>query len=292
MTEARTILVTGATGNVGRSLVTGLAERGVRVRALVRDPAAAALPDGVTAVCGDLTDPATVAEAAHGVDAAFLLWPLITDKGAPAVLDAIGSHTRRLVYLSSSGVRDDLERQQDPINQFHADLERHIRERGFDATFLRAGGFAANTLGWAESVREQGRVREPFGRAHRALIHERDIAEVAVRALTGDGHTGATYVLTGPESQTTAERVRVLGETLGTEVRFEEVPRDRARAEMLAQGWPEHVADGMLAAYRDMEAAPDPVTGTVAEITGQPARTFARWVTDHAADFRAPSTVD
>lgn len=287
MARTETILVTGATGKVGRALVSALLESGARVRALVRDPSTAGLPGAVTVVPGDLTDPASVAKAAEGATAAFLLWPMLTADDAPAVLDAITEHTGRIVYLSSAGVRDDQDTQDDPISQFHADIEQSIRKTGADWTFLRAGGFAANSLAWVRTVREEARVREPFGGAQRAMVHERDIADVAVRALTEPGHVGAVHVLTGPESQTTVERVRILGETLGLSVRFEQTPAARAREEMISQGWPATVVDGFLDAHEAMEAAPDDVTTTVAEVTGHPARTFAQWVSDHADDFGA-----
>jgi uncharacterized protein YbjT (DUF2867 family) len=140
------ILVTGATGNVGRHVVTQLLHTGARVRTLARDPASAGLPGGVDVVRGDLSAPGTLDACLNGVDAVFLLWPGLTADLAPAVLDAIRKHARRLVFLSSLGIRDDLERQPDPINAFHADIEHVIEQSGLEWTFLRPGGFATNTV--------------------------------------------------------------------------------------------------------------------------------------------------
>ncbi|ACZ83376.1 NAD(P)H-binding protein [Streptosporangium roseum] len=280
------ILVTGATGNVGRQVVSQLQDAGVAVRALVRDPSSAGLPEKVDVVRGDLSAPDTLEAALDGVESVFLVWPFLTADGAPAVLDAVGRHARRIVYLSSAGVREDVERQGDPINQFHADVERLIERSGLEWTFLRAGGFAANALAWAPEIRDGGVVRAPFGAATRSLIHERDIAAVAVRVLTGDGHGGAKHHLTGPELLSTVEQVRAVGEAAGRPARFEEIPAEEARRQMLDSGWPASVVEGIFDAHEGMVTEPERITSTVEEITGVPARTFRQWAADHAGDFR------
>ncbi|MEV4186580.1 NAD(P)H-binding protein [Streptosporangium canum] len=280
------ILVTGATGNVGRQVVSQLRDAGAAVRALVRDPSSAGLPEEVDVVRGDLSAPDTLEAALDGVESVFLVWPFFTADGAPAVLDAVGRHARRIVYLSSAGVREDVERQGDPINQFHADVERLIERSGLEWTFLRAGGFATNALAWAPEIRDGGVVRAPFGAATRSLIHERDIAAVAVRVLTGDGHGGAKHHLTGPELLSTVEQVRAVGEAAGRPARFEEIPAEEARRQMLASGWPASVVDGIFDAHAGMVTEPERITSTVEEITGVPARTFRQWAADHAGDFR------
>jgi uncharacterized protein YbjT (DUF2867 family) len=280
------VLVTGATGNVGRQVVDQLVGGGAGVRALVRKPEGAGLPDGVELVRGDLADPASLDAALAGVDVVFLVWPFLGSDGASAVVDAIARRARRVVYLSSMGVRDDRERQADSINQSHAELERLIASSGVDRTILRSGGMATNTLGWAPQVRAEGVVRWPFAEARRSLVHERDVAAVAVRALTEDGHAGAAYPLTGPESLTQAAQVRAIGEAIGRPVRFEEIPPEAAREELLAEGLPSDMVDGMLAAWARMVEEPEPVLPTVEEVTGTPARTYRRWAADHADDFR------
>jgi uncharacterized protein YbjT (DUF2867 family) len=213
------ILVTGATGTVGRQTVSQLLGAGAAVRALTRDPVAARLPRDVDVVGGDLSDPDTLAPALEDVEAVFLIWPFTTTEGAPAVLDAIERETRRLVYLSSAGGQ-----RPDPVGMFHADLERLIEESKLEWTFLRPSGFATNTLMWAAQIREGGVVRWPYGAAARSLIHESDIAAVAVRALTGEGHGGAKHVLTGPELLTQADQVRTIGDVIGSPARWEDVP--------------------------------------------------------------------
>jgi len=280
------ILVTGATGKIGREVVSGLLDSGADVRALTRNPDFARLPDGVEVVRADLFEPDTLDAALEGVGTVFLLWPSFTADGASPVVDAISKRARRIVYLSSAGVRDDLERQTDPINQSHANLERMIEQSGLEWTFLRPSGFATNTLGWAEQVRANGVVRWPYGEAKRSLIHERDIATVAVRALTEDGHGGAKYVLTGPGTLTQAEQVRTIGEVIGRPMRWEELSREAARGELAAAFGDASFADGALDAWAGFVGQPERVTNMVEEVTGRPARTFRQWAVDHADDFR------
>ncbi|MGH8905193.1 MAG: NAD(P)H-binding protein [Egibacteraceae bacterium] len=258
---------------------------GAAVRALTRNPDSAGLPAGVDVVPADLSIPGTLDAGLDGVEAVFLVWPFLTAEAAPAVLDAVAKHARRIVYLSSSGIHDDVEQQTNMITQFHAAVERLIERSGLEWTFLRPSGFAANTLAWAPQIRVDGVVRWVYGAAARSLIHERDIAAVAVRALTGDGHGGAKYVLTGPQPLTQAEQVRTIGEAIGRPLRWEEISREAAREQMLTY-WPPALVDGALDAWAELVTEPELVTPTVEEVTGVPARTFREWATDHADDFR------
>lgn len=281
------ILVTGATGNVGRQVVAELLGAGADVRALAREPDAAGLPAGVEIMRGDLSAPATLEAALRDVESVFLIWPFLTTEGAPAIIAAIAAHARRLVYLSSMSVRDDLDQQTDPISAFHAELERLIKNSGLQWTLLRSGGMATNTLMWAPQIRDGGIVRWPFGAAARSLIHERDIAAVAALALSdGDGHDRATHVLTGPRTLTQVEQVQTIGEALGRGLRFEEISREAARADLLAAWGDASLVDGALDAWAQMVTEPEPITQTVHELTGTPARSFGQWAADHAADFR------
>lgn len=186
------ILVTGATGKVGRHVVSQLRDAGVGVRALTRTPEAADLPDGVEVVRGDLSAADALDASLDGVDAVFLVWPFLTTDGAPAVLEVIARHAKRLVYLSSMGERDANGRRTDPIS-FHADMEHLIAQSGPDWTFLRPSGFASNTLMWAEQIRTDGVVRWPYADAARSLIHERDVAAVAVRSRTARSTAGPSW---------------------------------------------------------------------------------------------------
>jgi uncharacterized protein YbjT (DUF2867 family) len=278
------VLVTGATGNVGRQVVSRLLATGTSVRALVREPELAVLPEGAEAVGGDLAQPRTLAGALTGARTVFLIWPFLTTEAAPAVLAAIAQHARRVVYLSSSGVRDGAGHQTDPINQLHADMEHLIEASGLAWTFLRSNTIASNARGWAEQIRTARVVRGPEI-APTAVVHERDIAAVAVHALTSDAHVGMKHVLTGPQVLSRADQVRAIGEAIGQPTRFEKVPVELARRQMLADGRPPALVEALLASA---ESRPEStlITTTVQEVTGSPARTFRSWAEENADLFR------
>jgi uncharacterized protein YbjT (DUF2867 family) len=270
------VMVTGASGRVGRRVVEGLLGRGVAVRALSRDPDAAGLPRGAEVVRANLSMPDTLDSSLRGIDVVFLVWPFLTAEGASAFLEVVRKHARRVVFLSSTAAADSK----------HATIERLIERSELDWTFLRASGFAANTLLWAGQIRAEGVVRWPYGEAARSLIHEADVAEVAVRALTEDGHAGARHVLTGPEALTQVEQVRTIAAVIGRPLRYQELPAADARRQMIADGWPPSFVDSALRYWATLVSSPEPVTSTVDAITGRPPRSFHDWVLDHAAAFR------
>jgi uncharacterized protein YbjT (DUF2867 family) len=269
------ILVTGATGNIGRHVVAGLRTRGVSVRALSRS--GGQFPDDVEVVTGDLTAPETLDNALDGVDSVFLLWPFLSSDGAPAVVQAIARHARHVVYVSAFSAHDG--------SGVWGEVEEAIRETTLEWTFLRPGGFATNTLEWAPAIRAGEPVRMPYPKAARSLIHERDIADVAVLALTEDGHTGRSYPLTGPAVITQADQARVLGEVAGRPAQVEELSREEAKAGMAAWG-DDAFAEGALDYWAALVDNPEPVVDTVGQLTGRPARTFEQWAHDHAGDLR------
>jgi uncharacterized protein YbjT (DUF2867 family) len=231
-------------------------------------------------VHGDLSMPDSLRTAVEGVDAVFLVWPFASADGLDAVLALLAKHARRVVYLSSAAVRE-----------HERTAELLISQSGLEWTVLRPHAFAANTLRWAEQIRTEGVVRGPFGGAAMSLVHERDIAAVAVPALMRPGHGGAVYELTGPRSLTQAEQARIIGEAIGAPVRWEEESVEEARRRMLARGWPPEMVDGILHAQAAMTAGPAPTTATVHKVTGSAPRTFRSWVAEHADEFRPPHVV-
>lgn len=281
MTQPR-ILVTGATGNVGGAVVVQLHAAGVPVRALVRGEAD--FPEGVQAVRGDLGDPASLDAALEGIDSVFLVWPFLSAEGAPDTIDAIRKRAKRVVYLSSEGVGS--EEPGEAITMFHTELERLIEASGLEWTALRPTGFASNTLGWAEEVRTTGAVRAPLATLARPLIHEADIAAVAVKALTTDALIGARPVITGLELVTHERQVTLISEAIGRPVRFVEVTLEEAAEQMMAAGYPAELVEAVVPAQAEMLDNPEPVNDEVRRITGSPARSFRQWAVDHAADFR------
>lgn len=283
------ILVTGATGTVGRQVVTQLSERGVPMRAVTRDPASARLPAGVEVVRGDLADPVSLEPHLAGVDSVFLVWPFTSPELAAGlgarVVGMLARHVTRFVYLSAEAAAGR------PAS-FWATMERLIEDTGAAWTFLRPTGFAANTLMWADQIRDQGVVRWPYGAATRSLIHEHDLAAVAVRALTEDRHAGQKYLLTGPEAITQADQVRTIGEVTGRTARWAELPPAEARRQLLAAWGDPGFVDSALATWAGLVTRPEPVNRVAEEVTGVPARTFRQWAADHISDFRPPATTE
>lgn len=278
------ILVTGATGNVGREVTAELLSAGTGVRAFVRNPRTSRLPGGTEVAEGDLSVPETLERALAGIETVFLIWPFLTTDDAPAALAAITRSARRLVYLSSSGVDDAAGRQTDPINQLHADMESLIEASGLDRTILRADTIASNALGWAGQIRLGDTVRGP-DMAPTAVVDPRDVAAVAVRALTDDTSTGAKHVLTGPHVLSRAEQVHLIGAAIGRPLHFEKVPVHLARERMLADGRPPALVEALLAGA-ERRPHSNLVTSAVEDITGTAARTFRQWADDHAENFR------
>jgi uncharacterized protein YbjT (DUF2867 family) len=284
------ILIIGATGNVGRQVLAQLPARGVRVRALARNPHAAGVPPHVEVVRRDLTLAETLGESLDGVDAVFFVWaappPAVT-----AALERILRRTQRIVFLSSpyKTAHPFLQKPQpNPVSVLHAQIERLIEASGCQWTFLRPGIFAANARSWwAPKIRAGGDVvRWPYASAVTAPIDERDIAAVAVRALCEDGHAGAEYVLTGSQSLSQFEQISTIGSVIGRLLRMEEISPEEAREELFT-GAPAFVLNMLLDAWAGAIGQPALVTSRVQEITGAPARTFRDWATDHAAEFRA-----
>jgi uncharacterized protein YbjT (DUF2867 family) len=282
------ILIIGATGNVGRQVLSQLPATGVRVRALVRNPHTAGLPPHVDVVRGDLTLPETLDSCLDGIDAVFLVWTAPPATVAP-VLERIAKHAQRVVFLSAPlKTPHPLFQQPNPLRGLAEQIERLIETSGLQWTFLRPGMFAANALlWWAPQIRAGGDVvRWPYVAAPTAPIHERDIAAVAVRALCEDGHAGAEYVLTGPQSLSQFQQISTIGSVTGRSLRIEEISPDEARRELLSV-MPAIAVNMLLDAWAAAIGQPAFVTSTVAEITRAPARTFRDWATDHAAEFRA-----
>ncbi|HEV7896787.1 MAG TPA: SDR family oxidoreductase [Planosporangium sp.] len=275
------ILVTGATGNVGRQVVNQLLDAGEKVRAISRDPARAGLPAEVEVLRADLGEPDTLPAALRGVDRAYL-FPVSgrLDGFLAAARDA---RLDRIVLLSSLAVTFD---PLDPIGQAHAGCERAVADSGLPWTFVRPGAFMANDLAWAPAIRAGDVVRGPYGDAATAPIDERDIAAVAVRALLDEGHAGRAYELSGPESLTTVDRVRLIGEAIGRDLRFEEQAPEEARRQMAGYGVPPAIVDALLAMFASAVGTTAPVLPAVEEVTSRPPYRYARWVERHAADFR------
>lgn len=278
------IVVTGATGNVGRPLTQALAEAGEQVTAVSRRTTA--LPDGVRHVAADLAEPATLAPALEGAKALFFL--LSGDLHAPGagptgIIDlAVAAGVRRIVLLSSQGVAT---RPLGPSRVAVRAVEDALRESGLDWALLRPGGFASNALAWAEPVRTRRTVAAPFGDVGVPVVDPADIGEVAAACLLDDRHTGGVYELTGPEVITPRQQAEVIAAALGSPVGFHELTREEARAAM-TRFVPAELADDTL----DIIGAPNPaelrISPDVERVLGRAPRSFDDWVARHLAAFR------
>ncbi|MEV6544191.1 SDR family oxidoreductase [Streptomyces sp. NPDC051665] len=280
------ILVTGGTGMVGREVVRAL-PAGLRVRVMARDPAKAlGVFPGVEVVAGDYGDRSSLARALEGMCAAFLVTTRVDgDDDARFVSAARAAGVGRVVKLSAAAVLDS--GADDLITRRQRANEDLLRGCGLQWTLLRPRAFMSNCLSWAGSVRRERTVRALYGTSPNACVDPRDIAEVAVRALTEEGHAGRAYTLTGPRALTAADQTRELGRLLGTPLRFEELTPDEARA-ALSDRWPPPVAEALLAsAERQKAGAKARVEDTVEMVTGRPARSFRRWAQDHIEAFTA-----
>jgi uncharacterized protein YbjT (DUF2867 family) len=282
------ILVIGSTGNVGRQVVDQLAATGARFRAMSRNPEAAGLPPGVEMVRGDLMVPETLDRCLQDIDTVFLVW-VAPPAAAAGALERIAKHARRIVFLTAPlKTSHPFFQQPNPARDLAERIERLIETSGLEWTFLRAGMFAGNARHfWGSHIRTGDVVRWPYLEAPTAPTDERDLAAVAVRVLCEDGHAGAEYVVTGPQSLTQAEQVHTIGRGLGRSLRVEEMSPDEARSELLPILGSSTMVNMLLTAWAAAIGQPAFVTSTFAELTGVPPRTFLQWATDHAAEFRA-----
>jgi uncharacterized protein YbjT (DUF2867 family) len=280
------IVVTGATGNVGRALVRVLAAAGEKVIATSRGVTEADVPDGVEHRKADLADAASLRPVFDGADALFL------QSGGPSahLLDlgeilgaARAGGVRRVVLLSSLGVATR------PESASHGVLglaiEEAVRGSGLDWTILRPGNFASNSFAWVPSVRAERTVAAPFGDVGLPAVDPRDIAEVAAAALREDGHAGRIYELTGPAAITPREQAEAIGAVLGEPVRFAELTPDEARARML-DFMPADVAETTLAILGSPTPAERRVSPDVEKVLGRAPRPYADWVRANVAAFR------
>ncbi|MBU6534506.1 SDR family oxidoreductase [Streptomyces sp. NPDC057245] len=278
------IVVTGATGNIGRPLTQALAEAGEQVTAVSRHPAA--VPDGVRHRVADLAEPAGLRPALDGAKSLFLLLSgdLHATGANPADIigEAVEHGVRRIVLLSTLGV---VTRPFGTTRVAMRALEDTVRESGAEWAVLRPGGFASNALWWAESVRSRGVVAAPFGDVGVPVVDPADIAAVAAACLLEDRFTGGAYELTGPEVISPRGQTEALAAALGSPVRFHELTREEAK-EGMVQSMPAELADDTL----DIIGAPSPaelrVSPDVERVLGRAPRTFADWAARHVAAFR------
>ncbi|MBT2424105.1 NAD(P)H-binding protein [Streptomyces sp. ISL-22] len=273
------IVVTGATGNVGRPLVRALVESGEQVTAVSRRISAGDVPAGARPHRADLTEPERLKPALDGAKALFVLTSgdfLAAGGDLGAVLDAVRtSDVRRVVLLSSQGVG---------TGDHPSALEDAVQTSGLEWTMLRPGGFHSNALQWADMIRARREVAAPFGDVALPTVDPDDIAQVAAVALREPGHQGEVYELTGPAPVSPRQQTAAIGDALGEAVRFVELTRTAARERMLAF-MPEPVVESTLDMLGAPPAALRRVSPDVERVLGRPARTFADWAARNVSAF-------
>jgi uncharacterized protein YbjT (DUF2867 family) len=284
------ILITGATGNIGREVVNLLVEGGEKVVAVTRNPATAALPDGVQVVEGDPSRPQTLKSALRGIKVVFISPRALGDTAAGAPTAellklAVEQGAERVVVLSALTVEYRLG-QRRFSDAFNA-VEDAAKASGLPWTILRCADFASNALySWASQIRTTGVARGVYGDAATATIHDRDIAAVSARALVDAAHDGHTYVLTGPQVLSQRDKVSLIGEVIGKEVSWEDLTPQQFRQTVIAMGLPEDVADRTIGYWGDQVQNPGQISSAVEQVLGRPALTFAQWAAEHAAAFK------
>ncbi|WP_030673414.1 NAD(P)H-binding protein [Streptomyces sp. NRRL B-1347] len=280
------IVVTGATGNIGRTLVPLLAAAGEDVVAVSRRERPADLPAGVRHARADVGDAAGMRPVLDGADALFLL--------LGGELNSHGESPRALVDAAARGGVERIVLVSSQLNSTRPEAPSHARLRAFEAavrgsgrdfTVLRPSGFASNAFAWADAVRAERTVHAPFGDVALPVVDPADIAEVAAAALREGGHAGRTYELTGPEAVSPRQQAATIAGALGEEVAFVELSREQAHAQM-ARFMPEEAIGGTLDVLGVPLPAERKVSGDVERVLGRPARPFAEWAARHAPAFR------
>ena len=282
------ILVTGATGRVGYQLMEALADARADVTAMVRvDARAADLPGTPGHVVASFDDP-PAAEVLRGFDRVFLLSPANEEQVEleTVFIDALvaAGHRPHVVKLAADGFAD-------PgcevrFMRSHREVARHLDATGLPATYIAAACYMEDLLEAADTIAKDGTIAAPAGHGRVGFVAASDVAAVAAAVLTGSGHEGATYVVTGPEALRYADVAARFSAVFGREVDFEDQPPARALDGMLAAGLDRWQADGMLELFEWIrEGGADTVTDTVREVTGEEPQPLADWLEESRASF-------
>jgi uncharacterized protein YbjT (DUF2867 family) len=284
------ILVTGATGLNGREVVQRLSARGVPVRALVRSrakaSALAALPH-VEIVEGDMARPDTLAAALRGVERAMLISSsdaAMLEVQSNFIEAARKAGVKHVVKLS--GIMPELD---SPFRfaRMHGEIERRLEASGLAFTHLRAGEFMSSYFRQVPAIVGKGALFLPMEDAKIASIDVGDIAEVAAIVLTGSGHEGKIYPLTGPEALTMAEVAARLSVVTGKAIRYVNVAPEDARQAQLAAGMPPYLVDALAELFAERRRGKEAQVWTVAqEILGRRPVSFDEFAARNAAIFR------
>jgi len=278
------ILITGASGNVGKEVLKQIAQTKAEVRAAFQSANKAAAPSGVEIATVDYNQPETLRTALKGVNRVFLVGPptvQLPELERKAIDVIKQSDVRQVVKLSAMGGGQAI------FSRQHAESEDYIKSSGVPFTFLRPNGFMQNMVNYnAPTINTQNAFYGTEGDGKISHIDIRDVAAVAVKALTEDGHIGKVYTLTGPDALTNGELAQILSDNLGRGIRYIDLPPAQLKQALLSAGVPEWSADALLdlqRLYREGKAAT--VTQDVEQILERKPIRFARFVQDYKYAF-------
>jgi uncharacterized protein YbjT (DUF2867 family) len=281
------ILVTGATGTIGSEVVRRLAQQGEPVRAMTRDPSRLGEQPGVAVVFGDFDNPSSLAEAAAGVSTLFLLsapGPSLVTHDVSMLDAALAAGVTKVVKLSAIGTG---ERDNAKVGAWHRPGEEAVRAGGVTWTILRPSDFASNALRWAGPIRAGDPIPNRTGTGVQGVIDPRDVAAVAVAALTSSKHEGQTYTLTGPELLSVPDQAAQLGDLLGRTVNTIDLPLHTVREQMLVSGMDHAFVDVVIHGAEFVRDGGNAVlTDDAQRVMGRPPRSFRTWAEDHRNAFR------
>ena len=284
------ILITGATGTTGRGVVEELRRLGAEgVRALVRDPARAGFirEAGFETVAGDFERPETLGAALEGVERALLLTPptpYTVSHHREFIMAAAQAGVRHIVKLSAFGADADAP---EGFGRWHGQSENLLKTSGLQWTILRPNFFMQNLLGQARQIAATGSIYQPLGDARASFIDTRDIAAVAARALTEEGHGEQTYTLTGPEALSYHDVAAKLSEATGRSINYVPVSPEQFRAGALGAGLPEWLVSALERlneTFLSGEAAE--VTDAVRRVGRKEPTTLEQFARDYAEAFK------
>lgn len=283
------VLVTGGTGTVGREVVRQLAAAGAPVRVLVRTPERAIVLKGIKAefMVGDMDRPATLGSALKGIERVFLLTPADPRQAeiqGNLVKAAKTAGVRHIVKLSALGTAKDSPIQ---LARWHRQTEEEIEASGMEWTHLHPHAFMQNTFNFADTIKAQGVFHASLGDAKIPMVDARDIAAVAVQALTGAGHAGKTYAITGPAALSYHEAAAAFSEALGKPVKYVPVTSLEVRKGMLGAGMPGWLVDDLIKMYEYFAAGGGGmVSPVVKDVTGKEGISFGQFARDFAGNFK------
>ncbi len=287
------ILVTGATGKVGYHLMEALADVGADATAMVRVEAKGAdLPGSAKHIVATFDDPPPP-DVLRSFDRVFLLSPAHEAQAALEIIfiDALlaAGHQPHVVKVAADGFQDPA----CPVRfmRSHRQVAAHLAATGLPATYLAPSAYMENLLAATGTIRDEGTIYAPAGQGAAGFIAASDVADVAAQVLISPGHEDTTYVLTGPESLSYREVADRVSAVFAREVSYADLPRERAREQMLASGRAPWLVEGNLEVFDWIRrGGADSVTADVREVTGQNGRPLEDWLSELRSAFLGPPT--